>query len=75
MTSPIRETRESGRAGASLRRALGLALAGFAAAAAGALAQGALDEARLEELSVIGQGPAIERASGPVIGYRATRSA
>jgi len=75
MTSPIRETRESGRAGASLRRALGLALAGFAAAASGALAQGALDEARLEELSVIGQGPAIERASGPVIGYRATRSA
>ncbi|MCJ2058753.1 TonB-dependent siderophore receptor [Methylobacterium sp. J-048] len=33
------------------------------------------DEVILSELSVTGTGPAVERAGGPVIGYRATRSA
>ncbi|MCJ2018117.1 TonB-dependent siderophore receptor [Methylobacterium sp. E-065] len=33
------------------------------------------DEIALSELSVTGNGPAVERAGGPVIGYRATRSA
>ena len=33
------------------------------------------DEITLSELSVTGNGPAVERAGGPVIGYRATRSA
>ncbi|MDP4005232.1 TonB-dependent siderophore receptor [Methylobacterium sp. NEAU K] len=35
----------------------------------------ALDEVVLSELSVTGTGPAAERAGGPVVGYRATRSA
>ncbi|MGN8092235.1 TonB-dependent siderophore receptor [Methylobacterium sp. 22177] len=35
----------------------------------------AADEIALSELSVTGTGPADERAGGPVIGYRATRSA
>ncbi|WP_409568457.1 TonB-dependent siderophore receptor [Methylobacterium sp. J-072] len=33
------------------------------------------DEVVLSELSVTGTGPAVERADGPVVGYRATRSA
>ncbi|MCJ2072826.1 TonB-dependent siderophore receptor [Methylobacterium sp. J-030] len=33
------------------------------------------DEVTLSELSVTGTGPAVERAGGPVVGYRATRSA
>ncbi len=36
---------------------------------------GASDEVVLSELSVTGDGPAVERAGGPVVGYRATRSA
>jgi len=35
----------------------------------------AQDEVTLSELSVTGTGPAVERAGGPVVGYRATRSA
>ena len=33
------------------------------------------EEVALSELSVTGTGPAVERAGGPVVGYRATRSA
>ncbi|MDE4913538.1 TonB-dependent siderophore receptor [Methylobacterium sp. 092160098-2] len=38
-------------------------------------AQAETDEVALSELSVTGTGPAAERAGGPVVGYRATRSA
>jgi iron complex outermembrane recepter protein len=44
-------------------------------AAARAQSAPAADEVILSELSVTGTGPAPERAGGPVIGYRATRSA
>jgi len=53
---------------------LGLALAVYCCATA--QAQTAANEVALEELSVVGQGgPAVESPTGPVSGYRATRSA
>lgn len=56
------------------RLPLGLALA--AASLGPAQAQPATSEVVLEELSVVGRGgPAPETATGPVSGYRATRSA
>lgn len=58
-------------------RAVGLAttLLILLPAPVGAQAGPATDEIALSELSVTGTGPAVERAGGPVIGYRATRSA
>ncbi len=54
--------------------AVGLALAVWCLGPA--RAQDASNEVALEELSVVGQGGAVtERATGPVVGYRATRSA
>ncbi len=56
------------------RLPLGLAMA--AASLGPVRAQPAANEVVLEELSVVGQGgPAPESATGPVTGYRATRSA
>lgn len=40
-----------------------------------AQAQPEAEEVALSELTVTGTGPAVERAGGPVVGYRATRSA
>lgn len=58
-------------------RAVGLAttLLILLPAPVGAQAGPATDEIALSELSVTGTGPAVERAGGPVIGYRARRSA
>ncbi|AYO82283.1 TonB-dependent siderophore receptor [Methylobacterium brachiatum] len=55
----------------------GLALSVFLASTTAIHAQSdaAPNEVTLSELSVTGNGPAVERAGGPVIGYRATRSA
>lgn len=53
--------------------ALGVVLAAWWTC--GAQAQTAPSEVVLEELSVVGQGAAPESATGPVSGYRATRSA
>jgi iron complex outermembrane receptor protein len=61
------------RAGGTVATALGVILA--ACGAYGAQAQTAQNEVLLEELSVVGQGSAQERVTGPVSGYRATRSA
>lgn len=54
-------------------RAVGLAttLLILLPAPVGAQAGPATDEIALSELSVTGTGPAVERAGGPVIGYRA----
>ncbi len=53
----------------------GLATAILVLSSTAVHAQAETDEVALSELSVTGTGPAAERAGGPVVGYRATRSA
>ncbi|MFF9551635.1 TonB-dependent siderophore receptor [Methylobacterium fujisawaense] len=53
----------------------GLATVILALSSTAVHAQAETDEVALSELSVTGTGPAAERAGGPVVGYRATRSA
>ena len=72
--SPLRAPSAKRRPGGTGAAALGALLA--ACPACPVRAEPAPGEVVLEELSVVGQaGPAAERATGPVSGYRATRSA
>ncbi len=72
--SPLRASPARRRPGGTGAAALGALLATYLPCAA--RAETAPGEVVLEELSVVGQaGPAAERATGPVVGYRATRSA
>lgn len=58
-----------------LRFALTTSLLAISTTAVLAETSSASEDVTLSELSVTGNGPAVERAGGPVIGYRATRSA
>jgi iron complex outermembrane receptor protein len=60
---------------ASTRPGLAITLLLASTAVVHAQSDAVQNEVVLSELSVTGTGPAVERADGPVVGYRATRSA